>query len=299
MPDFLIIANPTSGSRAAPLLATRSVELLKQQGHSAELKVTGARGDAQRWAADAASAGVRHVVVCGGDGTLQEVAGSLEGSATLLGILPGGRCNDFAHALGMSKKDSAEKLVRILTSGNVRAVDLGAMGGKRFLTVATLGFDSEVSRFVETRKLWVKGTLSYLYGIARVLPGFAFPRVILRGDFGEFDERMLLAATGNAPCYGGAMKIAPSAALDDGLLDICAVRQVSRWAVLNILPKVLRGTHTGHPAVTMLKTKRIEIETPEGPQYICADGETLGQTPCVFEVRPAALKILAPLPNGK
>ncbi|HLX64890.1 MAG TPA: diacylglycerol kinase family protein [Planctomycetota bacterium] len=294
MPDFLVIANPTSGSRAAPAMATRAAELLRQKGHSAELKVTGARGDAKRWAADAAAAGVRHVVACGGDGTLQEVAAALEGSTTILGILPGGRCNDFAHALGISKKDSIEKLVGILTSGSPRAIDLGAMGDKRFLTVATLGFDSEVSRFVETRKLWVKGTLSYLYGIARVLPGFKFPRMILRGDFGTRDGPMLLAATGNTPCYGGAMHIAPSAKLDDGLFDICAVTKVSRATVLGILPKVLKGTHTTHPAVTMLQSRRVEIETPDGPQFICADGETLGQTPCVFEVRPGALRILAP-----
>ena len=87
---------------------------------------------------------------------------------------------------------------------------------------------------METRRLWVKGTLSYLYGIARVLPGFAFPRVIMRGDFGERDERMLLAATGNTACYGGAMKIVPGAALDDGLLEICAVKQVSRQPALAI-----------------------------------------------------------------
>lgn len=294
MPDYLIIANPTSGSRAAPTLATSAAELLKHKGHSVELKITGARGDAKRWAADAAAAGVKHVVACGGDGTLQEVAAALEGSSAIFGILPGGRCNDFAHALGISKRDSIEKLVGILISNKPRAIDLGAMGDKRFLTVATLGFDSEVSRFVETRKLWVKGTLSYLYGIARVLPGFKFPRMILRGDFGERDERMLLAATGNTPCYGGAMKIAPAAKLDDGLLDICAVNQVSRWTVLGILPKVMKGTHTTHPAVTMLQSSRLEIETPDAPQYICADGETLGQTPCVFEVKRGALKILAP-----
>jgi len=236
---------------------------------------------------------VKHVVACGGDGTLQEIATSLENSATAFGILPGGRCNDFAHALGISKRDSIEKLVGILTSNKPRAIDLGAMGEKRFLTVATLGFDSEVSRFVETRKLWVKGTLSYLYGIARVAAGFQISAHDFARRLGERDERMLLAATGNTPCYGGAMQIAPSAKLDDGLLDICAVKQVSRWTVLGILPKVIKGTHTTHPAVTMLQSGRLEIETPDGPQYICADGETLGQTPCAFEVKRGALKVLA------
>jgi diacylglycerol kinase (ATP) len=292
--DFIVIANPASGGKGAPKLAAQAVKLLNKAGRSAELRLTTAGGDARRFAAEAASAGVHCVAGCGGDGTLQEIATALDGSATNFGILPGGRCNDFARALGLSKKDSAEKLAGILAAGKVRAVDLGAMGDKRFLTVATLGFDSEVSRFVETRKLWVKGMLSYLYGIARVLPGYKFPRLRLRGDFGEREGRMLMAATGNAPCYGGAMLIAPGAKLDDGLFDICAVDEVSRLAVLGILPRVLRGTHTSHPAVTMLKSSFLEIEAPEEPQYICADGETLGQTPCRFEAKRGALKVIVP-----
>src|SRR5579862_8088633 len=262
MPDFLVIANPTSGSRAAPAMATRAAELLRQKGHSAELKVTGARGDAKRWAADAAAAGVRHVVACGGDGTLQEVAAALEGSTTILGILPGGRCNDFAHALGISKKDSIEKLVGILTSGSPRAIDLGAMGDKRFLTVATLGFDSEVSRFVETNKMWLKGTPSYLYSALRVLRTYQFPLVRLKGDFGTIEGRLLLAATANSSSYGGAMKIAPEAKVDDGLFHLCVVDKVSKLTVLRILPRVLSGTHTHHPAVRIVTTKFVEIETP-------------------------------------
>ena len=295
MTDFVVIANPTSGSQSAPVLATRAVELLRHQGHSAELKVTGARGDAQAWATDAALAGISRVVGCGGDGTLQEIATALEGSPTALGILPGGRCNDFAHALGISKTDSPEKLAATLTAGHVRAIDLGAVAGRRFLTVATLGFDSHVSRFVETRKLWFKGTPAYVYGVARVLPGFRFPQIRLSGDFGIRDKRMLLAATGNTPCYGGAMQIAPGAKMDDGLFDICTVKKLPRLAVFGFLMRVLRGTHVNHSAVEMLKSRTLEVETPEGPQYICADGETIAQTPCTFEVKPGALKVIAPL----
>ena len=292
MPEVLIIANPTSGSLAAPKLATRVAELLRARGASVELKVTAARGDAQKFAAAAASAGVVCVAGCGGDGTLQEIATALEGSTTALGILPGGRCNDFAQALGLSKNTSAEILAAMLAARKTRAVDLGAMGSRRFLTVATLGFDSAVSRFVENRRLWVKGTLAYLYGVARILPGYEFPHVRLSGDFGVKEGRMLLAATGNAGSYGGAMKIAPEAKIDDGLFDVCVVEKTARLSVLRILPQVLSGGHTTHPAVSIVRTRTLEIETPGGAQFICADGETLGQTPCRFEVRPGALRVV-------
>jgi diacylglycerol kinase (ATP) len=292
--SFILIANPTSGAQAAPALATRVAEILRGSEAKVELLLTTAPGDATRFAAEAVAAKVPTVVACGGDGTLQEVATALDGTQTALGILPGGRCNDFAHAVGLSKKDSAEKLAGVLLNGRRRAVDLGAWGKKRFLTVATLGFDSEVSRFVETRKLWLKGTSAYLYAAACVLPGFAFPELRLKGDFGTIEGRCLLAATANASCYGGAMHIAPAALIDDGLFHICVVDRVSRWTVLRILPRVLKGTHVQHPAVKILTTSSIEIETPGGPQWICADGESLGQTPCRFEIHRGALQVAVP-----
>jgi len=303
MSDFVIIANPASGTQAAPWLATRARELLQAAGKSVELRLTSGRGDARTFAAEAAAQGVPAVVGCGGDGTQQEIATALDGGATTLGLLPSGRCNDFARALGLAREATPESLVNVLLAGRRRALDLGAFrsppdcapsGEKRFLTVATLGFDSEVSRFVETRRLWLKGTPAYLYGVVRVLLRFRAPLVRLQGDFGVREERLLLAATGNAPSYGGAMLITPGAKLDDGVFQVCIVKEVSAWTVLRILPRVLKGTHVTHPAVTLLETRTLDIATPDGPQWVCADGETLGQTPCRLEVRPKALQALVP-----
>jgi len=292
--DFVIIANPTAGSQGAPSLAGDVCKRLNDAGASAELKLTTAAGDARRLAAEAADAQAKCVVGSGGDGTLQEIAGSLEGTGSAFGILPGGRCNDFAHALGLHKSDSAQRLTEILLKGKRRAIDMGAMGSKRFLTVATLGFDSEVSRFVETRKMWLKGTPAYLYGVLRTLISFRAPRVRLSGDFGTHEGRVLLTATGNSYCYGGAMQIAPGAKLDDGLFQLCVVDDVSRLTVLRILPRVLNGTHVNHPAVKLFATRKVEIETPDERVWVCADGETLGQTPCTFEVLPGALQVIVP-----
>ena len=292
--SYVIVANPTSGAKAAPALATRVTELLREQGCTAELRLTTAAGDARIFAKEAAAAGATAVVGCGGDGTLQEIATSLDGTATALGILPRGRCNDFARALGLSKKDPPERLAEILAANRPRAIDLGAWGDKRFLTVATLGFDSEVSRYVENHKLWLKGTPSYLYAALRVLSRFKFPFIRLKGDFKTIEGRFLLAATANSSCYGGAMHIAPEAKVDDGRFHLCVVDQVGKLTVLRILPRVLSGTHATHPAVRIVTSPTVEIETPDGPQWICADGETLGQTPARFEIRPGALKVLAP-----
>ena len=331
MDDFVIIANPVSGTQAAPWLATRARELLQAAGKAVELRVTASPGDARRFAAEAVARNVPAVVGCGGDGTQQEIASALDGRASALGLLPSGRCNDFARAVGIRRGESPENLVRTLLQGRRRALDLGmyanldplgrtppptpsreGRGNTRtpppapsregrgdtnercFLTVATMGFDSEVSRFVETHKLWLKGTSAYLYGVVRVLLRFRSPLVRLKGDFGSCESRLLLAATGNAPSYGGAMYITPGAKLDDGVFQVCVVKEVSAFTVLRILPRVLKGAHIHHPAVTLYETRTLEIETPEGPQWVCADGETLGQTPCRLEVKPKALQVLVP-----
>lgn len=292
--NFLIIANPVSGAQAAPQVAACVRDRLRTAGAAVELELTSGVGDAKGLAREAVARQVDTIVGCGGDGTLQEIATALEGTSSSMGIIPRGRCNDFAHALGLHRSDSPEKLAKVLLQGRTRQVDLGGIGDRRFLTVATLGFDSEASRFVETRKLWFKGTLAYLYAVARVLPSFDFPQVRLRGDFGQFEGRVLLVATGNSPSYGGAMRITPGALLDDGLFHITLVEAVSRLTVLQMLPRVMRGSHLSHPKVRVLTSKRIELETPEAPLWVCADGESLTQTPCTFEVRHKVLTILAP-----
>ena len=292
--QIVIVANPTSGAQKAPWLATRVTEILKEKGRSVDLRITRAAGDAKRFAAEAAAQNVEIVVGCGGDGTLQEIATSLRMTKTAMAVLPSGRCNDFASAIGLKKTDSPQKLADVILANKRRAVDLGSMGTRCFLTVATLGFDSEISRFVETRKLWLKGTPAYVYGLLRILISFRAPMVKLKGDFGVIEGRLLLAATGLTPCYGGAMKITPDAKLDDGLFDVCVIQNVSRITVLGVLPRVLKGTHITHPAVKILRTRSIEIDTPDGAQWVCADGESLGQTPCKFEIQPAALNVVVP-----
>jgi diacylglycerol kinase (ATP) len=291
--DFVIIANPVSGSRRAVTLASQVQQALAPHA-SVQLELTRTRGNAFEVAREAARRGVRGVVGCGGDGTLQEIATALEGSDTAMGILPCGRCNDFSRALGIFKSDPPGKLAETIRRGLVRRIDLGAVEEKRFLTVATLGFDSEVSRFVETRKLWVRGTGAYLYGVLRLIFRFQPPLVHLKGDFGQYQGQIFLSATGNSPSYGGALQIAPGARLDDGLFRVCLVENVSRLTVLAMIPRVLKGTHIGHPAVRMFETSFLEIKTPKRPEWICADGESLTQTPACFRVLHQALKVIVP-----
>jgi diacylglycerol kinase (ATP) len=231
-------------------------------------------------------------VGAGGDGTLREIAGALEATDTALGIIPTGCCNDFARAVGLHRSDSPERLAGLLLQGRQQAVDLGGVGPHRFLTVATFGFASAVNRFVEGRRFPSRGTLAYLYGVLRLLPRYHALPVTLRGDFGERSGSFLLAAVGNTPSFAGNLPITPGAVCGDGLFQVCLVRDVNRFTLLAALGRLFRGTHLDHPAVHAINTRFLEIDTPSGPSWICADGESLCQTPCRLEVRPKALRVV-------
>jgi diacylglycerol kinase (ATP) len=101
----------------------------------------------------------------------------------------------------------------------------------------------------------------------------------------------MLVVVGNSRSYGGGMRVFPDARIDDGLLEICIVRALSTPAFLRAFPRVFRGTHTSHPKVTMLRGTRVSVEANRRIQ-VYADGERVGSLPAVFEVRPAALRLV-------
>lgn len=290
---FYIIANPVAGKNKAPALAMQVLESLKTKGARAEIILTESRHKTTETVRQIESP-ENVIVACGGDGTVQDVVNGLQASDSVLGIIPGGRCNDFARAIGVYSMREADSIAETLLKGRVKNFDCGIINNRKFLTVATCGFDSEVSRFVENHRLIFKGTTAYLYGVVRILFGYKFEKVKLTGDFGVIEEKTLLVATANTPFYGGAMKIAPSATPDDGIFDVCLVREVSKFTVLRMLLRVFKGTHTTHPAVRIFKTRELKIETQNTTRWICADGESIAQTPSVIKICPGALKVIVP-----
>ena len=296
--SWAVIVNPVAGRGKAAKSAQLLTAALEESGAEAKLSITGARGDAERLTREALDAGASRVVACGGDGTVHEVVNGLmsgqDGAGSVpMGILSSGRCNDLCYALGLPDKAAAG--VDGLLNSEVRSIDLGRVGDRYFSTVATLGFDSEVSEYVDTGRhpSFLRGAAAYLYAAAIKLYKFRHPEVTLKGDFGEFNGPIFLAATGNTSRYGGRMRITPSASLDDGELDICLVRPASKLDMLRMMPKTFNGAHVDHPAVSMERTRRLEIESEE-PLWVWADGERITQTPATIEVVPGALSVMVP-----
>ena len=231
------------------------------------------------------------LAVAGGDGSCQLAAQELQGTNTALGLIPAGRGNDLARALGIST--DPELAVRGLLQGEPRSIDLGRADDRVFVTVAACGFDAQVSELVHRGKVPGGGTGAYVLATLLALARLRPARVCLEGDFGRIDEPMLMAATANTSCYGGGMRIAPRAEPDDGLFDVCVVGKVGRLELVGMLGRVFEGRHLTHPAVRILHTRRLRIETSK-PWLLHADGEPLGRTPTQLELLPAALKVMVP-----
>ena len=179
---WTIIANPISGRGQATRVGERIAGLLHRRGVGADLMVSKARGDCERLTREALARGARQVAACGGDGTIHEVINGLAHSDAVLGIVPCGRGNDLARALGLPK--DVNGVVNALMHGRVRAMDLGKVGARFFATVASLGFDTAVARRVRAQTLRLGGTMAYGLAILQTLVGYRASRVRLIGDFG-------------------------------------------------------------------------------------------------------------------
>ena len=164
-------------------------------------------------------------------------------------------------------------------------------------TVATFGFDAEISHAVCTGQTLFSGTAGYICAALKHLAVYRPPRVRIAGEFGTIQGEVFLVATGNTRSYGGGMKIVPFADPQDGKLDVCIVEPVSRWTILNLLPRIFSGGHIRHPAVRLERTAWLRIET-SSPRILHADGEYLGETPATIETAPAALRVIQPPASG-
>ena len=288
---WVLIANPTAGSVRARRFAERAALGLQDAGQAVELRYTRAKGHGAELARQAVAEGAERLVVCGGDGTINETLPALAGSHTALGLLPFGTGNDLSRALGVPRRVDAA--VHTLLHGEVRTLDLGRAGDRFFATVAAFGFDAEISHRMACGHLLLSGTVGYLLAAWHHIAHYQPARVRLRGDFGEIEREVLQVSTANTRSYGRGLCIAPEADAGDGLFDVVVVDAVPRRTILQLMPRLFAGSHVRHPAVRVERTARLEIHT-ETPRMAYADGEYLGQTPLVLETSPAALRVVVP-----
>lgn len=286
-----LIVNPAAGG-GRPRRHLRAVaDALTTRGLPHHVEYTRSLEHARELAHAAAAAG-EVAVAFGGDGLVGAVAGALKDSRGLLGVLPGGRGNDLARVLGIPLEPVPA--CDVLATGVIRSIDLGAVGGRTFVGIASCGFDSEANRIANEAQL-IRGNLVYAYGAIRALRSWHPARFELTLDGGRrhaFTGYSVGAANNKA--YGGGMYAAPGAELDDGLLDVvtCAAMPKLRF-LTSLMPKVFHGAHVDEPEVIVLKAAQVTI-TADRPFTLYADGDPIAELPSTVRVLPAAVRVLAP-----
>lgn len=285
---FAILMNPTAaGGKPLRVLPSLQQELTNA---GAEHRVIETRDMAHATHAARDASGRGEVVVAlGGDGLVGKLAGALSDTAAL-GVVPAGRGNDFARALGIP--EDIPGATRVLLEGVRKALDLGEANGRPFACIASLGYDSDANRIANEAKL-VRGNMVYAYAAVRALLAWKPARFTVRLDGREHRFDGYTVAAANTGYYGGGMHMAPGADPSDGLLDVIMVKQVSKLKFVANLPKVFKGTHVDEPTVTVHRAREVEIAA-DRPFDVYADGDPLTTLPATVRLVRGGLSVIAP-----
>ncbi|MFN2626445.1 MAG: diacylglycerol kinase family protein, partial [Mycobacteriales bacterium] len=238
--------------------------------------------------------GVDAVVALGGDGMVHLALQAVVETATPLGIVPAGTGNDLAASLGLPV-DNPLAAADVLLTASPRGIDAVRAAGKWFGCVLGAGFDSKVNERAN-RMRWPRGGSRYNLAIAAELRVFKPLPFVVTVDDDRIETDAMLVAVGNARSYGAGMQVTPDARLDDGAVDVMILGPVSKLEFIKTFPKVFKGTHVTHPAVTIRRGRVVTVESPGITAY--ADGEPFGPLPLTCECVAGAVTVLAP-PAGE
>jgi diacylglycerol kinase (ATP) len=257
------------------------------------------------------------VVIFGGDGTVHRNLATLVDLGVPLMVVPCGSGNDFARSLGLRAPDDSLAAWQKFAAGgaNVRSIDLGVIHAlpeiseaheqsgapnvndqpRYFCCSGSVGLDVEIVRRANKLPSWVRARGGY--GLSAPGEFFRFQPFPMKicpngNSAGEF-RHTLLVAVANAPTYGGGVKIAPKAKLDDGKLDVCVVRAMDKLKLFCLFPTAYFGRHLMSKNVEYGQADHVSIDT-KIPVDVYADGEYVCKTPVEFNIARKALQVIVP-----
>jgi diacylglycerol kinase (ATP) len=288
-----IIVNPTAGGvRDIDQVTARLARL-----PDTEIRLTGRRGSAARFAKAAIQKGRETIVAAGGDGTLNEIINGIGENfdKARVGLIPLGTGNDFARTIGIPTE--VEEAIDLIVATKTRPVDLVRVTSdevRYFVNVSAGGFSGLVNEKLTAKMKKTWGPLAYLRSAAAALPGLRAYRTTLAFDNAEslmVDVYNVVVANGRYVA-GGTM-IAPEASIDDGLLDIVLIPERPAGELALLAAQVAMGTHLTSDAIIFRRAAKLTVNSKPG-MWFNVDGELVGNEPARFEILPRALRFIAP-----
>ena len=283
---WAIVINPIAGRGKGAIYGRRAMDFFDKHGIQYRM-ITGASAEHTNRNFKvflAQEKNCQGVVAVGGDGLVHLVLQHVASTSIPLAVLPAGTGNDFCRTLGWPLED-VELILQKVIENAPRYVDLGIVDGEWFGAILSTGFDSLVNERANSMK-WPKGPSKYNLAIVRELLSFKPRNYEIDIDGQRFSTKAMLIAIGNGQSYGGGMRVCPNADLGDDLLDVMVLSPISKMEFLRVFPKVYAGTHISHPAVKILRGKRVRIHSVA---VAYADGERVGPLPVETESVHSAL----------
>ena len=218
------------------------------------------------------------VIAVGGDGLMHIILQLVVPAQIPFALIPAGTGNDFVRTLGW-ELDAVDVLLNRIITAHPTPIDLGLVDGEWFGAILSTGFDSIVNEKANAMQ-WPKGPMKYNAAIAIELPRFKPRHYEITLDDRIISTEAMLIAVANGRSYGGGMLVCPNAKINDGLFDVMVLHPVTKIEFMKVFPRVFAGTHVSHPAVEIVRSKNVSIES-KAVAY--ADGERIGQLPISAE----------------
>ena len=285
---ILVIYNPAAGRRRRQRFQ-RTLRAIARTGYHVAVRETTVPGEAQIFAREAVGRGFTAIVVAGGDGTINEVAGSLAGSKEVLGIIPLGTANVLAAEIGVPTRP--ERIARIIAAGNHKRIRIGEISNHRFVMMAGVGFDARTVVRVTPGLKRLTGKLAYVIAALSELIHYKPVRLRLTLDGTEMTAASAVIANGHY--YAGRFVLAPKARLEQAALYVCLFERAGRWNLLRYTLAMALGWIGRLPDVRIVRAKSGVIFGAEN-EPVQADGDVIGQTPIAFALLPESLTMLVP-----
>jgi diacylglycerol kinase (ATP) len=297
MQSATVIVNPVSPNLPPRRHLREAASWLHSQGWQADWAFTRSPGDATAMAARAAQEERSLVVVCGGDGTLNEAVNGLAGSETALGVIPAGTANVWAKEVGIARQPIAALEVAI--RGQARRMDLGRArslsgeGERYFFMMAGLGLDGSIAASLPLNVKRYLGATTYAFMAVGQSLRYRGQRAKLIVDDEPLETRLLMMVVGNTRGYAGITQITSRAYADDGLLDVCIFQGHHTLDIIFHTLRVAAQTHLRASPVIYRRARRLEVHS-ETPLPAQLDGDFYPGYPTVFEPVPAAITVMVP-----
>jgi diacylglycerol kinase (ATP) len=288
--ELALLTNPTAGKGKGARTAATALPRLLEAGYDVRSLAGRSPEDAMELARQCVADGIEALVVCGGDGMVHLGVQAVAGTDTPLGIIPAGTGNDVARYLDLPRSDPA-LAADVVARGKERVIDLARVGSVHFVTVLAAGFDAIVNERANAMA-WPKGQMRYNLATLAELRVLAPIPYVLELDGVEERLEATLVAVGNGPSFGGGLRIAEGAVLDDGLLDVVVIRPMTKRKLVASYPRLFTGTITRIAEYEHHLVKEVTVGAPGVVAY--ADGERIGALPLTVTCEPGALRVLVP-----